>query len=130
MGNLAGGRVLFTMKLVCTLLMAVIAVHAQCLASCYAMHEVPQSSTSTPPCHDHGSDKAPASNHAPDHDNACGVGPVTPSKLSPMLGGPQAPIAVLALCLIPEKLTSPISFGEDAPPPAFAEPALRLNLRI
>jgi hypothetical protein len=110
--------------------MAVIALHAQCLASCYAMHDVPRSSTSTSPCHSHGSDKAPDSNHAPDHDNACGVGPVTPSKISAMPGGLQASLPLLELPSILEKSSSPLSLAGDAPPPLPGEPALRLNLRI
>jgi hypothetical protein len=119
------------MKLLCTLLMAVVALHAQCLGSCYAMHDISHNSTSSQPCHGHEGDKAPSGNPAPDHDNECGIGPVTPLKTTSLLEiALQTPPPLLALSSILYRPISTPVFSGDDPPPNISEPALRLNLRI
>jgi hypothetical protein len=126
------------MKIACTLLVVVIALHSQCLASCYGMHvplAVP-ASDAAPPCHgDHGQqgDQSPPEDHSADHsDSACGLGPVTPSKSALTLEGTLhvlPPFAVDPLPIVQDDaFAAVVPFGW--PPPSTFSPALLLKLRI
>jgi hypothetical protein len=124
------------MKPLCMLLVVVIAMHTLCIASCYGMHNVsPAATTSTavPPCHDHPqNDNVPTGDPTSDHDdNACGMGPVTPSKVA-------ITIESFQVALPPEFASSEIGARAaviafdflGSPLAAPFLPALSLKLRI
>ena len=136
-GNLSGVIGSSQMKLICAILIAVIALHTQCLASCYGMGD-PSSAAApapaVPPCHDdHGDKDGNVPDRPSNHDDdACGVGLITPSKTI------AAPDALLQMDSLPAIAVSAI-VNEDAvgvfaplrsPSSSASLPALKLKLRI
>ena len=124
------------MKPLRMLLVVVIAMHTLCVASCSGMHNVsPPATTSTtvPPCHDHPQDNnVPTGDPTSDHnDNACGMGPVTPSKVAITIESFQVALPPEFVSSGIEAKAAGIAFEFPGSPPAVAFlPALSLKLRI
>ena len=124
------------MKLLGMLLVVVIAMHTLCIASCYGVHNVsPAETTSTavPPCPDHPQDNnVPTGDPASDHDdNACGTGPVTPSKVAVTIESFQVALPPEFVSSEIDAKAAVIAFDFLGSPPAAAFlPALSLKLRI
>jgi hypothetical protein len=124
------------MKFICTLLVTVIVLHTQCLASCFATHLVSTAATNStpiPPCHGHQGPKAPAKDHSPDHDdNACGFGSVTQSKTTLTLENTiqiAPPLPIDPPPMVEEAASMAFVPSGSSPPSAFLL-GLKLKLRI
>jgi hypothetical protein len=125
------------MKTLAVILVAVIAMHSQCMVSCLASHNghttVP-ASTSTPPCHESQNSKAPPGNHSANDEGGCGFGVVVESKIRVNIEA-AAPLTALpsfvaSLSVVEQSRTANFFTPVVLDSSLGYSPALNLTLRI
>jgi hypothetical protein len=125
------------MKILAVILVAVIAMHSQCMVSCLASHKghtTGPDSNSAPPCHESQHPKAPSGNHSANDDSGCGFGVVVESKIRVNIeaGAPLTalPSFVASLSVVEQSRTANFFTPVVLDSSLGHSPALNLTLRI